>query len=92
MPESNRTGLLHREGKPRAESNSEGSGVVALQARAQNKKSRASLMPVTSSAVSPMIPRQVLRDEAGLKSNHEVKSVQGLNQQSTRASTGIAAV
>lgn len=60
------------EGKPRAESSSKAGGVVALQARAQNKKSRAGLMLVTSSSMSPVITRQVHSDQTGLQSNHEV--------------------
>jgi len=59
------------EGKPRAESNSKAGVVVALQARAQSKKSRVGLMLVNSPAVitSPVITRQVHSDQIGLKSN-----------------------
>lgn len=80
------------ESKLRTSSYSKAGGVAAFQERAQNKESRARLILETTSATSPMIPEQAHSDKAGLKSNPEVRSEQGLNQQSTRLGAGTAAV
>lgn len=79
------------EGKPRTQSYSKAGRVAASQVGGQNKESRASLILETTSAMSPMIPEQSHSDKAGLKSNPEVKTGQGLEQQSRWLTMGTAA-